>query len=247
MLYLWQAHQVILYSTCLQAETYKRLLFKETAFLDHQRGQDKVGSETVRMFGMETPGRQIRSSVKSPHYSLDCEACEEVINGEIHYVFGKPAGGDLVSLECEMSICLILQNPFVILTVRERRRSQTVPTSLSSLSSAVALHPQSALVLQPPQLRLSLLQLPLQKLQLLLRGEKKSSISDSHHLYCVFIIHCWFNISTIFYSHLPLAVYLYTISSTRVYFTDFCTSGYMLICILLSQYSIQILCINIKR
>lgn len=36
---------------------------------------------------------------------------------------GSLLEGDLVSLECEMSICLILKNPFVILTVRERRRS----------------------------------------------------------------------------------------------------------------------------
>lgn len=49
------------------------------------------------------------------------------------------------------------------------------PTSLSALSPAVALHPQSALLLQPPQFCLSLLQLPLQELQLFLSGEEKWS------------------------------------------------------------------------
>lgn len=99
-------------------------------------------------------------------------------------------------LECEMSICLILINPFVILdsTKQEqeapRRLYKQLPTSLSSLGSVVALQPQSAVVLQPPQLNLSLLQMTLQKLQLLLQGEMMES-RHSGILSTVFASETW--------------------------------------------------------
>lgn len=50
-------------------------------------------------------------------------------------------------------------------------------TSVSTLGSALALQPGSALLLQPPQLRLALPQLPLQKLQLLLVFERSAQIN----------------------------------------------------------------------
>lgn len=50
-------------------------------------------------------------------------------------------------------------------------------TSVSTLCSTLALQPGSALLLQPPQLRLALPQLPLQKLQLLLAFESRAQIN----------------------------------------------------------------------
>lgn len=123
-------------------------------FPHHQRGE--VGGRQSDMFGRETPDRD-----KTLNRLGGVET-----GGIINEQPLSSLQGDLID-----ATCLILKvfsnntRPF---------------TSVSTLSSAVTLHPGSALLLQLTQLRLALLQLPLQKLQLfLVRKEAHESTSGS--------------------------------------------------------------------